>query len=252
MFGWQIRRRIGFSFGEWLPIAHAAPEGSDTIALSFDDGPSPKTTRGVIELLRAYDAKATFFLCGKRAERHPELASHIVDSGCAIYAHGYSHVRLDRLPPQEALKELARTESVLERVRPTPTPYLVRLPYGSGHRAPRVHRLLRHWRPDCQVAHWDYSLQDFTLADGCETRTELERKCDAAVAAAFANPRFLGSVVLMHEDPFDVTAPLSADTACILLERVLAAAKARGVAVTGMAPVGQSWLHRYVRTVPMD
>jgi peptidoglycan/xylan/chitin deacetylase (PgdA/CDA1 family) len=252
MFGWQIRRRIGFSFGHWLPIAHAAPAGANSIALSFDDGPSPRTTPGVVELLRAYGAKATFFLSGERAERHIELAAQLVENGCAIYAHGYSHVRMDRIAPEEALKELERTESVLARVRPTPEPYLVRLPYGSGHRVPRVHRLLRHWRSDCQLAHWDYSPEDFKLGDGCRTRADLERNCDAAVTAAFANPSFPGSVVLLHEDPYDASAPHSAETACVLLERVLAAAKVRGIAVTGMAPVGQSWLQRYVRTVPMD
>ena len=252
MFGWQIRRRIGFSLGGWLPIVYAAPTDPKTIALSFDDGPSPKTTRNVIELLRAYSAKATFFLCGERAERNIELVQHIVDSGSQVYAHSYSHSRLDRLPPEEALNQLTRTELVLERVRPTPTPYLVRLPYGSGHRAPRMHRLLRQWKPDCQVAHWNYSFEDFILADGCDTRNELERNCDAAVSTAFANPSFAGSTVLMHEDPFDVTASLSADPARILLERVLAAAKARGIACTSMAPVSQSWIHRYVRTVAMD
>jgi peptidoglycan-N-acetylglucosamine deacetylase len=47
------------------------------VALSFDDGPHPEFTPQVLEILERYDAKATFFLIGERALRHPELVSRI-------------------------------------------------------------------------------------------------------------------------------------------------------------------------------
>lgn len=250
MFG-SLRQRIGFSAGDWLPVIHKSPLGKQSVALSFDDGPSPNTTEGVIDLLRAYGASATFFLCGKRAAQHPDLVRKIVDSGCSVYAHGYSHTRLDRLAPEEALGELTQTEAILARIRPTPSPYIVRLPYGSGHRSARMHRLLRQWRPDCQLAHWGYSPRDFALADGCTTRAELERNCDAAVAA-FSEPAIGGSVMLLHEDPFDVVAPLAPDIAVVLLERILVDAQKRGLTVTQIQPVRQSFASRYVRTVFME
>lgn len=250
MFGY-LRQRIGVSAGDWLPVIHRSPLGKQSIALSFDDGPSPNTTEGVVALLRAFDATATFFLCGKRAEQYPDLVRRIVDSGNSVYAHGYSHTRLDRLAPEDALAELTRTEAILASIRPTPSPYIVRLPYGSGHRSPQMHRLLRQWRADCQIAHWSYSPRDFALADGCTTRADLERSCDAAVAA-FSQQAVGGSVMLLHEDPFDIAAPLAPDIAIVLLDRILVDAKKRGLTVTQIQPVRQGFASRYLRTVFME
>lgn len=251
MFGY-IRHRVGISAGDWLPTIYKSPLGGKSIALSFDDGPSPETTEGVVGLLRSFDAKATFFLCGKRAEQYPDLVRRIVESGSSIYAHGYSHTRLDMLTPADALAELTETEAILARFRPTPSPYIVRLPYGSGHRSAQMHRLLKQWRSDCQLAHWGYSPRDFTLADGCATRAELERNCDAAVEKAFARHAIHGSVVLLHEDPFDVAAPLGPDIAIVLLERILIAARERGLAVTQIQPIRQRFAARYVRLLFME
>jgi peptidoglycan-N-acetylglucosamine deacetylase len=251
MFGY-LKQQFGVSNGAWLPIVHKAPTGPSRIALSLDDGPSPRTTLKVLELLKTYDTKATFFLSGERAEQYPELVQAIVDSGNAIYAHGYSHVRLDRMPSQAALNELKRTEAILAKARPTPQDYIVRLPYGSGHRSPDMHRLLKIWHPGCQIGHWRYDFKDFALADGCETLDEVGRNCDAAVEAAFADPAFLGSTILMHEDPIGVPARYVGDVASLLLERILLTAQAKGVAVTEMLPVRQKLVNRYVRTVYME
>ncbi|MDC7675097.1 polysaccharide deacetylase family protein [Asticcacaulis machinosus] len=251
MFGY-LRQQFGVSNGAWLPIVHKAPKGPSRIALSLDDGPSPRTTIKVLELLKTYDARATFFLSGERAERYPELVQAIVDSGNTIYAHGYSHVRLDRLAPEAALDELQRTEALLAKARPTPQDYIVRLPYGSGHRSPDMHRLLKTWHPGCQIGHWRYDFKDFALADGCESVADVTRNCEAAVMAAFAYPNFLGSTILMHEDPIGVPTPYVGEVASILLEQILLTAQARGVAVTEMLPVRQKLVSRYVRTVYME
>jgi len=247
-----LRQRVGVSAGAWLPTISRSPLGQNSLALSFDDGPSPNTTEGILELLHHFDATATFFLTGKRAEQYPHLVRKMVDSGCGVYAHGYSHIRLDRLQPERAIEELARTEAILSRFRPTPTPYIVRLPYSSGHRSARMHQVLRKWRPDCQLAHWGYSPRDFTLADGCSTHTDLQRRCDEAVEAAFAERSFYGAVILLHEDPFDCEAPLSADIAVILLERILIEARAHGLGVTQLQPIRQRPASRYVRLLYME
>jgi peptidoglycan/xylan/chitin deacetylase (PgdA/CDA1 family) len=251
MFGY-LRQQFGVSNGAWLPIVHRAPNGPSHIALSLDDGPSPRTTLKVLELLKTYDARATFFLSGQRAEPYPELVQAMVDSGCTIYAHGYSHVRLDQLAPEAALEELQRTEAILARARPTPYDYIVRLPYGSGHRSPEMHRLLKGWLPGCQIGHWRYDFKDFALADGCETVAEVARNCEVAVKAAFAHPKFRGSTILMHEDPIGVPAHHVGDVASLLLEQILLTAQTKGVAVTQMRPVRQTRLSRYIRTVYME
>jgi len=57
------------------------------VALSFDDGPHPTFTLEVLEILRRHDAKATFFLIGERALRHPEVVSQIKAAGHDVGNH---------------------------------------------------------------------------------------------------------------------------------------------------------------------
>ena len=57
------------------------------VALSFDDGPHPTFTLQVLEILQRHDAKATFFLIGERAIRHPEVVFHIKAAGHEVGNH---------------------------------------------------------------------------------------------------------------------------------------------------------------------
>src|SRR6266404_5801549 len=57
------------------------------VALSFDDGPHPTFTLEVLDILRRHDAKATFFLIGERALRHPEVVSQIKAAGHEVGNH---------------------------------------------------------------------------------------------------------------------------------------------------------------------
>ncbi len=68
-------------------------ESNDSIFLTFDDGPTEHITPWVLDLLRKYDAKATFFCIGKNAEQHPELLQRIIDEGHSIGNHTYSHTK---------------------------------------------------------------------------------------------------------------------------------------------------------------
>jgi peptidoglycan/xylan/chitin deacetylase (PgdA/CDA1 family) len=101
-----------------------------TIAVTFDDGPS-RTTPAVLDVLDAYDARATFFVIGSWVERLPEIVRDAADRGHEIANHTWTHVDADRTRELQALRdEVARTNDVIERVagrRPT----LMRPPYGS-------------------------------------------------------------------------------------------------------------------------
>ena len=65
--------------------------GSPEVFLTFDDGPTPGITPWVLDQLRKYDAKATFFCLGKNVEQHPEIYQQILDEGHAVGNHTYSH-----------------------------------------------------------------------------------------------------------------------------------------------------------------
>lgn len=66
------------------------PDSPD-VFLTFDDGPTPEITPWVLEQLRQYNAKATFFCLGKNVEQYPEIFQQILDEGHAVGNHTYSH-----------------------------------------------------------------------------------------------------------------------------------------------------------------
>ncbi|MEG1553486.1 MAG: polysaccharide deacetylase family protein [Rikenellaceae bacterium] len=64
----------------------------DLIAITFDDGVDPILTPKVLDVLKRYDAKATFFIIGKQALHHAEILKRIVAEGHSIGNHSYSHI----------------------------------------------------------------------------------------------------------------------------------------------------------------
>ena len=73
-----------------LPLKAGAAEFK-YVALTFDDGPSGRYTRQLLEGLRERSAKATFLLCGYRIVQYPELTEQIFREGHEIGIHGFSH-----------------------------------------------------------------------------------------------------------------------------------------------------------------
>src|SRR5262245_18813732 len=85
------------------------PRNARGVALTFDDGPHPKHTRAVLDALDKDGAKATFFLIGKKAEKHPDVVKEIVARGHGIGLHSYAHDRL------MALRSARRVRADLEK-----------------------------------------------------------------------------------------------------------------------------------------
>ena len=98
--------------------AHAA-YGSKYVALTFDDGPSGKYTRALLDGLYDRGAEATFFLCGYRLKDYPELAERILEEGHEIGLHGYSHDSMTAMSRRGIATELMDTAALLpEGCRP--------------------------------------------------------------------------------------------------------------------------------------
>lgn len=97
------------------------------VALSFDDGPHPLFTPQVLDILKRYDAKATFFLIGDRAVRHPEVAAGIRAGGHEIGNHYSSNVSTLGHSDAEFVRNLEQTEAALGI---TSKPALFRPPGG--------------------------------------------------------------------------------------------------------------------------
>jgi peptidoglycan/xylan/chitin deacetylase (PgdA/CDA1 family) len=104
--------------------------GTKRVALTFDDGPNPTTTRKVLEILARGGHKATFFVVGRKAKLHPELVREIHEAGHALGMHGYEHDRLYSLkPPSYVAADIERTRSVVQEACGV-CPSLFRPPVG--------------------------------------------------------------------------------------------------------------------------
>jgi peptidoglycan/xylan/chitin deacetylase (PgdA/CDA1 family) len=92
--GWGVLITTGVIF-PWLEmygrVVSRGPAGSARVALTFDDGPHPVTTRRVLETLAPTRHRATFFVLGEKARRHPDVVREIHASGHTLALHGDSH-----------------------------------------------------------------------------------------------------------------------------------------------------------------
>ena len=96
-----------------LPAA-AARRGE--IALTFDDGPDPEVTPGVLDLLDRWNARASFFLIGRRAAARPDLAAEIVRRGHRVENHTWSHpAAFCCYPPAAQRRQIERAQEAITR-----------------------------------------------------------------------------------------------------------------------------------------
>jgi peptidoglycan/xylan/chitin deacetylase (PgdA/CDA1 family) len=84
------------------------PLADREIVLTFDDGPWPGTTSAVLDALRKECVRATFFLTGRNAAAHPDLARREVAEGHTVAHHSFQHPLLDRMNPGAAEAEIDR------------------------------------------------------------------------------------------------------------------------------------------------
>ncbi len=75
----------------FLPIICRGRTGTDSVALTFDDSPSPESTPILLDLLARHGLQATFFAVGEKAEKYPELIREILAQGHAIGNHSLRH-----------------------------------------------------------------------------------------------------------------------------------------------------------------
>lgn len=97
--------------------------------LTFDDGPCPRTTPALLDLLAEEGVLATFFLLGKNVERYPDLAAQIAKAGHQIGNHTYDHLFLSALNSNQIEQQIAATNQAIKETTGSQTT-LFRPPYG--------------------------------------------------------------------------------------------------------------------------
>ena len=80
------------------PVYSCNKSSTKKIAITFDDGPHPKQTPEILDILKKYDVKATFFVIGVNAKNYPEPLQRAINEGHEIGNHTYSHNILKSMP----------------------------------------------------------------------------------------------------------------------------------------------------------
>ncbi|WP_246139162.1 polysaccharide deacetylase family protein [Gelidibacter salicanalis] len=93
------------------------PEDQKILYLTFDDGPTPEITNWTLDLLKSYDAQATFFCIGNNIQQHPEIFQNLLDSEHAIGNHTYNHPYGWRTKTEAYVAEVLKTEQVMSAER---------------------------------------------------------------------------------------------------------------------------------------
>ncbi|OAB29947.1 xylanase deacetylase [Paenibacillus macquariensis subsp. defensor] len=98
-------------------------------ALTFDDGPDPHYTPQLLDILKRYNAKGTFFVVGKNAEQHPELIQRMYDEGHLIGIHNYIHKSNWIMRPATVRNQIQKTDEIIYAITGERTSYY-RPPWG--------------------------------------------------------------------------------------------------------------------------
>ena len=103
-------------------------------ALTFDDGPDVYYTTKILDILRENNIKATFFIVGQRAAKHPEMLKRIVNDGHSIGNHSWDHPDLNKLTAEQVKSEVERTDNIFFSIAAFHS-HLFRPPYGAASRS---------------------------------------------------------------------------------------------------------------------
>ena len=109
---------------------YASGDGGKRVALTFDDGPHPRYTPQILEILKEYNVKATFFMVGSNADYYPHLVERVLAEGHEIGNHTYNHYHTVNMKSEELTRDILACAEALARFRGGKAPKLFRPPEG--------------------------------------------------------------------------------------------------------------------------
>ena len=176
---------------ELMEQGQAHPE----VALTFDDGPSPKYTPLLLDGLKERNVRATFFLLGQNVKENQELVQRMQAEGHLLGNHTYNHVQLNKIPETTARQEILKTNNEIYEATGKYPEYM-RPPYGA-------------WKKNMELyvemlpVFWDIDTLDWK-----------SQNVDAILKAAGEEPED-GSIILMHDEY-----QTSVEAALLLIDRL--------------------------------
>jgi len=149
------------------------------VAITFDDGPDPTFTPGLLEILGRHGARATFFMLGESARKYPGLVREVASAGHAIGNHSWGHPSFPAVSRKERRRQIRACDQAL-------APHGVRLfrpPFGHQNRETFIDAfLLGH-----QVVLWNVDSEDWLDHNGQLIAERVERETTP------------GSIILFHD-----------------------------------------------------
>lgn len=165
------------------------------VALTFDDGPSPRYTPALLDGLKEREVRASFFLLGKNVKENRKLVQRMQKEGHLLGNHTYNHVQLDKISETTARQEILRTNNEIYEATGNYPEYM-RPPYGA-------------WKKNMELCvemlpvFWDIDTLDWK-----------SQNVDAILGAAGEEPED-GSIILMHDEY-----ATSVEAAFLLIDRL--------------------------------
>ncbi len=126
------------------------------VALTFDDGPS-RYTKEIIDILKEYDANATFFVLGNKVELYQKTIRQSIANGNEIGNHSYNHKQLTKLSVSELKEQIDKTQNILKQYTGY-TPRLLRPTYGA------INQKIRS-NTDLSIVLWNIDPKDWKIKD---------------------------------------------------------------------------------------
>ncbi len=176
-------------FAQFPTLYHQGAGGEHQVAITFDDGPDPRWTPKILDILKAANVKATFFLVGVNAEHHPALVRRIVDEGHEIGNHTYYHPNLALCWPEHIRLELNATQLLLETITGRATT-LFRPPYAADTEPSQLSELI-----PLQIAE---DLNYIVVMESIDPQDWAKPGADT-ILQRVKQQRHDGSIILLHD-----------------------------------------------------
>ena len=176
---------------ELMEQSQAHPE----VALTFDDGPSPKYTPLLLDGLKERNVRATFFLLGQNVKENQELVQRMQAEGHLLGNHTYNHVQLNKIPETTARQEILKTNNEIYEATGKYPEYM-RPPYGA-------------WKKNMELC-----VEMLPVFWDIDTLAWKSQNVDAILKAAGEEPED-GSIILMHDEY-----QTSVEAALLLIDRL--------------------------------
>lgn len=152
--------------------------GEKAIALTFDDGPSDYTEM-LLDGLDEYNAKATFFVIGSKAEKNPEIVLRAHSDGHLIGNHTYSHIDFYKSSLEDIENNITKGADVIESITEV-RPIFLRAPYGNVN-------FIQLKQLDSFFVHWSASTYDWFKEEEEHIYKRIMREAKD------------GAIILMHD-----------------------------------------------------